>query len=486
MPSPVSIFYSLRTKFMLFACTLVILISLVWGGWTWTHERQMLQAQLEDAGSVLVSSMAIPIINALLYEELGLVSEGGLLDNFILDIMKNPQLDPVYAMVTDVDGKILAHSQINLYGQVMSDPQTAAVVKASAIVLKKLQWHNQDILDIGSPLAIHGKRWGALRVGLSLAPLRRQLQQLSVRIISFSCLFAAAGVLIFYFAGSRLVYPLRRLATIMTRVDGDQLARVPVSERRDEIGLLQNSFSAMLKRLRRSERERDESLKSLLENERLITAGKIASGVAHEINNPLAGINGALEVLERKPETLDQYLPHVQAEVERVSRIVGQLLDLSRAGELETSLTEARRLLDEMVKICQLVLKGKRRVRLSLVEPVPEVVLLCDSRKLQQVVLNLVINAADAMDDDGAISLQAASDDQTFVVRVEDTGPGVPAHLKEQIFTPFFTTKTAGQGTGIGLAFCQGTIEKHGGTLKLVDSPAGACFEIRIPLRTEL
>lgn len=484
MPSPVNVFYSLRTKFMLFACTLVILFSVVWGSWTWIHQRQMLQMQLEDAGTVLVSSMAIPIINALLYEELGLVSEGGLLDNFIIDIMKNPQLSPVYAVVSDVDGKVLAHSQISRFGQILDDPLTLAVAKSSHIVLQQHRWQEQDILDIGSPLAIHGKRWGALRVGLPLSPLQKQLQQLTLRIVTFSCLFAFGAVVIFFMAGSRLVYPLRTLATVMTKVDGDQLAKIPESDRRDEIGLLQNNFSGMLQRLHKSERERDESLKTLLENERLVTAGRIVSGVAHEINNPLAGINGALEVLNRKPEALNHYLPLLQTEVERVSRIVAQLLDLSRAGELEIEPIEVETLLDETMCICRMALKD-RNTKLLLTDSAEAFVVNCDSRKFQQVILNLVINAADAMDGGGEIEFNAFTDGNLFVFDVMDTGPGIPRHLKDQIFTPFFTTKPAGKGTGIGLAFCRSTIEQHGGTLRLLEAPVGAFFEIRIPLKRE-
>jgi len=484
MPSPVNVFYSLRTKFMFFACTLVILFSVVWGSWTWGHQRQMLQKQLEDAGTVLVSSMAIPIINALLYEELGLVSEGGLLDNFIIDIMKNPQLSPVYAVVLDTEGKVLAHSQISRFGEILDDPLTMVVAKSSNIVLQQHRWQDQDILDIGSPLAIHGKRWGTLRVGLPLSPLQKQLQQLTWRIVTFSSLFAFGAVVIFFMAGSRLVYPLRTLATVMTKVDGDQLAKIPESERRDEIGLLQNNFSGMLQRLHKSEHERDESLKTLLENERLVTAGRIVSGVAHEINNPLAGIDGALEVLNRKPEALNHYLPLLQTEVGRVSRIVAQLLDLSRAGKLEIGPIEVETLLDETMRICRMALKG-RHTKLHLNDSVGTFSIHCDSQKFQQVVLNLVINAADAMNDGGQIEFSACIDGQLFVFKVMDSGPGIPQHLKDQIFTPFFTTKPAGKGTGIGLAFCRSTIEQHGGTIRLLDAQVGAVFEIKIPLRSE-
>lgn len=484
MSSPVNPIYSLRTKFMLFACGLVILFSISWGSWTWFHERQMLQNRLEDAGTVLVSSMAIPIINALVYEELGLVAEGGLLDNFVIDIMGNRQLTPVYAIVTDSGGKILAHSQLNRFGQILTDDLTRKVLSASSVILQRQQWQEQLILDVGSPLAIHGKRWGSLRVGLPLVPLEAQLQALAWRIFTFSSLFALCALVIFFIAGTQLVRPLRKLAGVMEQVDGDQLTNISASDRRDELGLLHNSFSRMLKRLRKSEKERDKSIQQLLENERLVTAGRIVSGVAHEINNPLAGIQTALFTIEKKPESLNRYLPHIQNEVERISGIVTQLLDLSRSGEVVKTPTDSRALAEESLRICRMAVKGKR-VDLYLSDNAPQTTLDCDARKIQQVILNLVINAADALDGKGEIRLTTALEGGDFCYRVADTGPGVPGHLKEQIFTPFFTTKAAGKGTGIGLAFSLNTIEKHGGSLRLLDSEKGACFEIRLPLNRQ-
>jgi signal transduction histidine kinase len=466
---------------MIFACGLVVLFSAAWGSWTWTHERQMLRQRLDDAGSVLVSSMAIPMINALLYEELGLVSVGGLLDNFIVDIMNNPQLKPVYALVTDPKGKILAHSQINQFGQHLDDELTKSALAATSVIIRQQTWQGQKVLDVGSPLAIHGKRWGCLRVGFPLAPLQAQLKSLAMRIASFSAIFAFGALLLFFIAGSRLVKPLRNLAKEMERVDGEKLAKIPLSPRRDELGLLQNSFSQMLKRLRKSEHERDESVKQLLENERLVTTGRIVAGVTHEINNPLAGISGALSVLKRKPQALDQYLPLLQDEVERITGIVSQLLGLSRTGELNRESVDAENLLHEIKRICQLATKGKA-IDLHFSESAPRATITCDARKIQQVVLNLVINAADAMDDCGQIKLYTYQDDDDFCIQVKDNGPGVPDKLKEQIFTPFFTTKAAGKGTGIGLAFSAHTIENHGGSLSLLETDSGACFEIRIPL----
>jgi len=115
----------------------------------------------------------------------------------------------------------------------------------------------------------------------------------------------------------------------------------------------------------------------------------------------------------------------------------------------------------------------------------PGIVLACDAQKIQQVLLNLVLNAADAMDGRGTVRIRSFITAKDYVFVVEDSGPGVPGHLKEQIFTPFFTTKAAGKGTGIGLAFCLSTIEKHGGSLRLLpqNSQTGARFEIRLPIR---
>lgn len=481
MPSSVRSFVSLKTKFTLIALGLATLFSIAWGTWTWHHDRQSLLKNLNDTGTVLVSSMSIPIINALIYEELGLISEGGLLDNFIIDIMDNSQLKPVYALVTDKGGKIIAHSEFNRFGETLNDEWTVNVLNAEEIVSLKTQWQHKNVLDIGSPLAIHGKRWGCLRVGFPLEPLQKELQRLALQVISLSCLSALGATLLFFIVGSRFAGPLRKLTQMMERVDGKQLPVVPESSRQDELGLLQNSFSQMLSRLQLSEQERDRSVQKLLESERLVTAGRIVSGVAHEINNPLSGMIGALNLLQNKPESVDRFLPIIKTETERLSDIVTQLLDLSRAGEISREFVNTEHLCNEIKRICQLAVKGKK-IKMELCEPVPAVRIECDPRKLQQVVLNLVINASDALEGNGRICVKPYVDNKEFCLQVEDDGPGIPPELKDQIFTPFFTTKPAGKGTGIGLGFCLSTIEKHGGTLRLLETSVGACFEIRIPM----
>jgi signal transduction histidine kinase len=476
-------FASLRTRFMVLAVLLTLATSAVWGGWAWEREKRFLYQRLSSEGEMLVSSMAIPIINALLYEELGIIREGGLLDNFVADIMANRQLTPLYAMVLDQDGRVLAHSRFAEYGKIFADELTRSALESEGFLERPLFLEHKPARDLAMPLAIAGKRWGCLRVGIPLDALHRELTLLGGQIVLFAVLFTLGALGIFFLVGNGLARPLSALARQMEELDSNLALQLPESGRRDELGALQNSFSRMLKRLRTSERERDQSVRQLLENERLVTAGRIVAGVAHEINNPLAGIQSTLYTLKHKPESLEFYLPLLQDEVERIAGIVSQLLDLSRAEEIDRKPIDSRELTRSILTICRLAIKDKK-TSLQLQELGTPTTLVCDAQKIQQVVLNLVLNAVDAMNGAGEVQISCGCVEKEFSLQLEDNGPGVPDHLKEQIFAPFFTTKAAGKGTGIGLAFCLNTIEKHGGSLRLLETKAGsgACFEIKLPI----
>ncbi len=478
-------FTSLRSRFMALAVLLTLATSAIWGGWAWGREKSFLTQRLSSEGEMLVSSMAIPIINALLYEELGIIREGGLLDNFVADIMGNRQLTPLYAMVLDQDGRVLAHSTFSEYGNIYTDDLTRDALMATGFLERPTRLSKIPARDLAMPLAIAGKRWGCLRVGIPLISLQRELTLLGGQIAIFAILFTLGALGIFFLVGNGLALPLISLAKQMEAVDRGVDIELPNTRRRDELGLLQNNFSRMLNRLRASELERDESVRCLLENERLVTAGKIVAGVAHEINNPIAGIDGALTVLEKKPQALEQYLPLLKNEVERIAGIVSQLLDLSRTGELQQEVIEIPTLIEQIMHICLLATKV-HGMDLKLIGPVPMGKINCDLRKIKQVVLNLVLNAADAMENSGEIQLQGFVNSSDFCLHVADHGPGIPNHLKNYIFTPFFSTKPAGKGTGIGLAFSLSTIEKHGGSLHLLETESGACFEIRLPLKPRI
>ncbi len=478
-------FASLRTRFMVLAVGLTLIFSAIWGGWSWQQQRTLLEQQLQSEGEMLVSVMAIPIINALLYEELGIIEEGGLLDNFVTDIMSNKSLSPHYALVTDQQGRVLAHNRLAEYGEYLTDDVTLKLLQAEGFQVTRGLMGQEPILDFGVPLKISGKRWGALRVGVSLLPLQQRLKKLLFEIVAFALLFSAFALALFHVAGQRLSKPLVRLAQAMEKVP-EQRPDLPSEQvRRDEIGQLQLSFIRLLDRLELSEAERDTSQRKLLENERLVTIGKLVSGVAHEVNNPLAGIQGALYNIEQKANSeILRYVNLVQSEVDRIGGIVGQLLDLSRAGDLEIDWVDSRQFLQSFCAFARMGLKNKLVYFDCEPREAPQVLLRMDQNKIHQLLINLLLNAADATGPSGKLKLSVSHQGDELIFWVDDNGPGVSTELKEQIFDLFFTTKEPGKGTGIGLPFCRSIAEKHGGSLRLSEkNTPGARFEIRLPLK---
>ncbi len=476
-------FISLRTRFMALAVLLTLLFSSTWGVWTWKRERDFLYERLSQKGEILVSAMAIPIINALLYEELGIVSEGGLLDNFVADIMANDLLTPLYAVVLDTDGRVMAHNRYAEYGKIYDDPYVQADLKGTGFAKRKVMYEGEAAFDMAIPLAIAGKRWGCLCIGVPLGSLHQELRTLGTQIILFSAGFSLIALALFYLVGRGLSGPLVALSGQMERVNEGALEYFPATARRDEIGLLQKSFSQMIDRLRRSEAEREASVAWMIENERIAAVGKIVSGVAHEVNNPLAGIQAALfQIEQRGGEPVKRYVKLVEQSVERIGRIVGQLLDLSRSGAMEMEHVDSGEFFLELQLFAKMAVKD-RGYRLEAKNLCPPIRVRLDKDKIHQVVLNLILNGIDAGGDQGRIEMRAFKREGWYCLSVRDSGPGVPPDIAERIFEPFFTTKGSGKGSGMGLAISRSIAEAHGGHLELQSGDGvGALFILKLPL----
>lgn len=475
-------YVSLRIRFMALAVFLTLGSSGIWGGWTWQLEKTSRLAQQAREGEQLVSTMAIPIINALIYEELGIIREGGLLDNFVGEIMNNPLLHMRYAIVLDPEGRVLAHNSYSEYGKVYTDELSRRALEAEGFSKSSVTLEGERIFDLAMPLAISGKSWGSLRVGISKEPVYAALKKVESRILLFSFLFSAGALLIYWFIGTYLAKPVISLKGQMEMI-GDSLPEVPsgFSYRQDEIGLLQRSFVDMLQRLRDSEEQRQASIRRMIENERISTVGRIVTGVAHEINNPLAGIEATLYQIERKGGSdIMCYTPLVRQSLERIGRIVGQLSDLSRVSVISHQELNSQQFFEDIVLFAKMALKD-RSCRFMAENNSRNRVIHLDRDKIYQVVLNLVINAADATGDQGSVTLRALSDDNAYVLEVEDDGPGVPQAVRAEIFELFYTTKEPGKGSGIGLAVSQGIVEQHHGRLICCSGQAGALFRIILP-----
>ncbi|HVM70328.1 MAG TPA: cache domain-containing protein [Anaerolineales bacterium] len=285
-----------------------------------------------------------------------------------------------------------------------------------------------------------------------------------------------------------IAFPLARLITrpIVELVDANRrLAEGDMSVRvepygRSEISLLGHSFNKMVETLRATERE-------LLHKENLASMGQLAAGVAHELNNPLSTILLYSDMMYKETSEDDQRhedLKMVIDEAQRCKVIVADLLNFARQQEVQAKETDLGALVQEVI------IKVNHRRRFDKVQIVrnfsPDLPSIqADPAQLQQVFINLLNNAADAMETGGTITISAVPLDQNTVeVRVADTGTGIPPENLNKLFTPFFTTKPAGKGTGLGLSIVYGIIKMHYGQIHAESEVGkGTTIVITLPVR---
>jgi two-component system NtrC family sensor kinase len=248
-------------------------------------------------------------------------------------------------------------------------------------------------------------------------------------------------------------------------------------EQRDEIGMLAESFNEMTRNL-------SEARTQLFQTDKLASVGRLAAGVAHEINNPLTGVLTYSSFLLSKAEDnqeLKDDLEVIVRETKRCREIVKGLLDFSRQSPPEKRLTKINEIILHSIGIVQNQLSMQRaRIDMSLKEDLPPI--LADVNQLEQVLVNLLVNAADAMNGTGGtVTVRSDLTDEGVEFSVHDTGCGIQQENLDKIFDPFFTTKGA-RGTGLGLAIVWGIIEEHGGRIH-VDSEedVGTTFRIVLP-----
>lgn len=478
------LFISIKTQFVLLAMLLVAVSSALWGWWSWKNERHLLFEGLEGEGRQMVTSLASPIINALLYEEMGVIEEGGLLDNFIEEMMNNSGFPVVHAFVTDQYGKVLAHNNYSEYGKTYTDTLTSIAITGKSYISRVVPGKNSQpsVLDMAMPLNIYGKYWGTLRVGVSTAPLEEELHALTRRIVAASMVFFLFGALLSYLIGLNMSRPLQRLTALMSAVSTNNLEVELPPRRQDEIGVLQESFREMIERLRRSEAERERAVAELIQSEKLASIGKLVAGVAHEVNNPLATIATCIHNLQAEATVPNRNLEFIRQGAERIERIVRQLTDFSRAGSLELQQIKSDLFFVESVEFARMALRG-HDVRFTAEDCCKPPLILClDKGKMQQVILNLLINAVDASPPQGIIRLSSFCGDGRYCIEIVDQGSGIPDELHQQIFDIFFTTKPAGEGAGIGLAICRNIVEMHGGSMEFVSKPGDTVFTVSIPI----
>ncbi len=256
------------------------------------------------------------------------------------------------------------------------------------------------------------------------------------------------------------------------------------------LSILGNQIAVAIEnaRLYEGERRATQELRSaqqlLLQTEKLAALGEMSAKIAHEVNNPLGIIKNYVLLTKREAgghELSEKYLGIVGDEIDRIARIVRQLLEFHRPGEATLEPVNLNHVISDVLGLVDRQLAShdiKVETHLDARNPI----IIGSSENLKQVFLNLIINARDAMKTGGKLTVTTTVSEHEVVTRCCDSGPGIPAEIIPRIFEPFFTTKEPGEGTGLGLSVCYGIIKAHNGSIEFRNLDKGGCFIIRLPL----
>ena len=313
---------------------------------------------------------------------------------------------------------------------------------------------------------------GAIILEKSMAPAEASIAtNRNLLIVYGAVIFALVGVVLWLLIVRFVSQPVGELLTQMRRVETGDLAARASSERVDEIGELERGFNGMVTSLDTAKRElHDAHEKQIQQAGKLASVGELAAGLAHEIRNPLAGIAAAVEVLAENRAGQDREITQeIQLQVKRLNTTLSDLLNFARPREPEIAPCDLASLIRQMLT---LVRADAQKHRIQVVEEIPADLpaISADATQIQQAILNLLLNAIQAMPEEGILTVRAAVVGSRMQLMIQDTGGGIPAEIREKIFAPFFTTKH--RGTGLGLAITRTIMEKHGGSIR-VDSAVG-------------
>ena len=485
--------FSLQGKFILVASACIFIFTTIGSLIILSREERLYRQDLINQGNVLSEISRLTLTNVMVYNELGMMDKQDLidyLDYFIMNLMERDKRVR-YVMILDKEGGVLAHSNISESSKVYVDEALwKAITTLEKTEITEGSFQKEPVLRILAPLNIGTKRWGVVSTGLSMREVHESISSLKKEIYALIIVFSTISLLIISIGAKVLARPVSKLSKIMDGIKshGDleiENQYVELKDRRDEIGELQKSFLWMLQRLREADREHKKTVEVLSQTEKMVAIGRLAAGVAHEINNPLSGMTLCFKnLMETNVDNLtrEKLVMAINDGLQKIKNIVGHLLDFSRMTVTEKTPVDLNNLINRLLVLLNYP-ASKKNIEIinDLSDDISEI--LIDENKMSQVFMNIMINAVQAMDDGGRLTIRTKADDGFCVVSIEDTGGGIAPDIMSHIFDPFFTTKGIGEGTGLGLSVSKGIVEQHGGMIE-VDSEVGAgtTFKIKLPL----
>ncbi len=461
--------------------TILIMMLMSWGI---LYRWRQGQIQREEAAALAVSrAFSVAVIDALVYAGQGFDQPEGLLDHYVeLFMTQNQRLRAI--TILDPQAEVVAQSWGNLPGaRVSGDLASIMAVPGPRAVIDRAS-DQAWVLETIMPMHSGSHRWGVLVMSFEADSIRSRISQGFFLLLLFSSAVTSILLLLLWMLLGRVLNSLLTFVTAMDQMDFESGFVPPLPPRDDEIGLLHLGFRQMGERLQQSRQDVLRAEKQVWHAERLAAIGRLASGLAHEINNPINGVRNCIYAIKSDPENQTQtaeYLEMMDEGLTHASGVIEKLLGFARKQQSGLALLDLNDAVESVLRLIHFKL-GRKNITLEseLADNLPQI--MADRQLLQEVIMNLLINAVDAVSDGGLIRIRSYADPTDVWLEVHDLGHGIPEEIQSRIFDPFYTTKDTGEGTGLGLSISLGIIQAHGGTLQVSSAPQnGTTFTIQLP-----
>ncbi len=481
--------WGLRTRlyFVLWFLALMILMVVALSIY---REYRLVTEDWERERRDLAGAFAITFIH-ILDKEPGRAIDRKALDSYIGDIMENQDRSIEYIVVTDTSGEVLGYGCNSGFEGFAKTYHGKRLTESAATdkVPRRRGEDEEGILEVFKRLVSGSDELGALTIGYSKHGLQTRLVKRHLVKPYNKMILLAVGFILFtsivvYVLILKMIHPILELANDLREVGKGNLSIRSTIGHKDEIGFLSQAFNFMMDNLNRAREELESTRSHMIQTEKMAAMGKLSAGLAHEINNPLGGVLTCIETLKqdsRDEELRTRYLELIHTGMQRIKRTVKQLLNFAEQRSFYPEPTNINVLVNRTIEMTfHHFSSNKISLHKNFDESLSEI--LADPHQLIQVFVNLILNAVQAMPEEGELSIKTSHEDGRVKIAIKDTGCGIPEENLDRIFDPFFSTKGPGQGTGLGLSVSYGIIQSHGGEIEVESQEyIGSEFTIILP-----
>lgn len=464
----------LRTKFIISTIIVITLFGLVNILANRQFSFKVLQQELDKRVLFLGKTIAQRSTNLLLYEDL--ISLQHLLDEAL-----DSDADIAYAFVVDRQNNVLVHTFGSGFPVGLLSVFSLPDVKSVSFHFIEDQSRNL-YREIAIPL-LEGNL-GFLRLGIAEKSLEATTTKIIVFLTGLVLVFLFFGILGAIFYAYWITNPVSRITKAFETIDLDHELTPLHVKTRDEISVLANKFNEMAIRLQNVHSDLKKAQNSLIQTEKLASIGNLASGLTHEISNPLAGLKNCLIRIQKNPNKtqINRYIKLMMNAIQKIEKVVVGLLDFSRKDVYQFKPFPLHRTIDRALSLVEYKFeKSNIRVERNYDRRLNTCV--GDGQRIEQVIVNLVLNSIDAMPGGGDLWIATSREGPDVRLEIGDTGEGIAPENLDKIFDPFFTTKEPGKGTGLGLSVSYNIVREHGGNISVKSEKGqGTRFVITFPL----